>query len=145
MKIFYNLAFLLFFQFLFVFDQALEFPLSSPLLDNQQVQKRDKDGAANIIFKSADGGQTWQDISEGLPEKTQGDDFFANDRGLYLRAGNGIYHSKPNSTAPFWENEISPDEHNRFAPGKTRIIAYNYHQGPFKQKRKVIEDFHDFN
>ena len=67
MNIIYNLAFLLLFQFLSC-DQALEFPQSSPLPDSQQKQKRDKAGAANIVFKSTDGGQTWQDISEGLPE-----------------------------------------------------------------------------
>ena len=36
--------------------------------DSQQKLKKDKAGAANIVFKSTDGGQTWQDISEGLPE-----------------------------------------------------------------------------
>ena len=134
----YILAFLLLFQFPFAFDQALEFPQSSPLPDSQQKQKRDKAGAANIVFKSTDGGQTWQDISEGLPENLQEDDFqrdgfFANDSGLYLRAGNGIYHSKPNSTAPFWKKEIFPDEQGSIAPGKTGIFAYNY-DGQFLQK-----------
>jgi len=134
----YILAFLLLFQFSFAFDQAFEFPRSSPRPDSQQKQKRDKAGAANIIFKSTDGGQTWQDISEGLPENLQGDDFprdgfFANDGELYLRAGNGIYHSKPNSTAPFWKKEIFPDEHSSIAPGKTGIFAYNY-DGQFLQK-----------
>jgi photosystem II stability/assembly factor-like uncharacterized protein len=134
----YNLAFLLFFQFSLAFDQALEFPQSSPLPDSQQKQKSDKAGATNIIFKSTDGGQTWQDISEGLPENLQEDDFerdgfFANDNGLYLRAGNGIYHSEPNSTAPFWQKEIIPDKQGSIAPGKTGIFAYNY-AGQFLQK-----------
>ncbi len=63
MKIIFNLAFLLLFQFPFAFNQALEFSQSSPITDGQQKQKRDKAGAANIIFKSTDGGQTWQDVS----------------------------------------------------------------------------------
>jgi photosystem II stability/assembly factor-like uncharacterized protein len=139
MNIIYSLAFLLLFQFSFVCDQALEFPQSFPLPDSQQEQKRDKAGAANIVFKSTDGGQTWQDISEGLPENLQGDDgfqrdgFFANDSGLHLRAGNGIYHSKPNSAAPFWKKEIFPDKQGSIAPGKTGIFAYNY-DGQFLQK-----------
>jgi photosystem II stability/assembly factor-like uncharacterized protein len=132
MNIFYNLAFLLLCQFSFVCDQAFEFPQSSPPLpDSEQKQKKDKAGVANIVFKSTDGGQTWQDISEGLPENLQEDGlqqdgFFANGSGLHLRAGNGIYHSKPNSTAPFWKKEIFPDEHSRIAPGKNGIFAYNY-------------------
>ena len=134
----YNLAFLLLFQLSCAFDQALEFSQSSALPDSQQKQKRDNAGAANIIFKSTDGGQTWQDISEGLPENLQEDGFerdglFANDSGLYLRAGNGIYHSMPNSTAPFWKKEIFPDKQRSIAPGKTGIFAYNY-DGQFLQK-----------
>jgi photosystem II stability/assembly factor-like uncharacterized protein len=127
MKI-YNLAFLLLFQY----------PFASPITDSQQKLNKNKAGAANIIFKSTDGGQTWQDISEGLPENLQGDGFqrdgfFANDSGLYLRAENGIYHSKPNSTAPFWKKEIFPDKQGSIAPGKTGIFAFNY-DGQFLQK-----------
>jgi hypothetical protein len=89
MKI-HNLAFLLLFQFSFAFDQALKFPQSSSLPDRKQ-QKRETAGAENIIFRSADGGQTWQDISEGLPENLPEDGIlrdglFANDNGIYLRA-----------------------------------------------------------
>jgi photosystem II stability/assembly factor-like uncharacterized protein len=115
MKI-YNLAFLLLFQY----------PFASPITDSLQKLNKNKSGVANIVFKSADGGQTWQDISKGLPENLEEGGFFANESGLYLRAGNGIYHSKPNSTAPFWNKEISPDKLGNIAPGNTGIYAYNY-------------------
>jgi photosystem II stability/assembly factor-like uncharacterized protein len=90
-------------------------------------------GAENVVFRSADGGQTWQDISEGLPENLQGDGSFANESGLYLRAGNGIYHSTSNSIAPFWEKEIFPDKRSSIAPGKRGIFAYN-NDGQFLQR-----------
>ncbi len=127
MKI-YNLAFLLLFQY----------PFASPIGDSQQKLNKYKSEAVNIVFKSTDDGQTWQDISEGLPENLQEDGiqrdgFFANDNGLYLRAGDGIYHSKPNSEAPFWKKEIFPDKQGSIAPGKTGIFAYNY-AGQFLQK-----------
>ena len=133
MKI-HNLAFLLLFQFLCAFDQAFEFSQSYTLPGSKQQ----KAVAANIIFKSADGGQTWQDISEGLPENLPEDGiprdgFLANDNGIFLRAGNGIYQSKPNSTAPFWEKEMFPDAHSSIVPGKTGMLAYNY-GGRFLQK-----------
>ena len=135
----YKLAFLLLFPFLSACDQALEFPQSSLLPNSQQKQKRDKAGDANIVYKSSDGGQTWQDISEGLPKPVK-DDYgvgrnvsFANDSGLYFAVGNGIYHNKPNATAPFWTKEIFPDEHSSITPGKTGIFAYNY-DGHFLQK-----------
>ena len=120
MKIF-SLAFLLLFLCAFVF----------PITDSQQKLNKNKPGVANIVFKSTDGGQTWQDISKGLPENLQkdsirGNSFFANDKGLFLRVENGFYHSTPNATAPFWTKEIFPDEHSSIAPGKSGIFANNY-------------------
>lgn len=133
MKI-YSLALLLLFQFPFVCDEALEFVTSSPVTDNEQKLSGNKPGVANIVFKSTDGGQTWKDISEGLPDivgyKDDGiylDDFFADDRGLYLSAGNRIYHNNPNSTASYWSKEILPDDYRSIAiAGETGILAFNY-------------------
>lgn len=123
MKIF-SLAFLLLFLYPFVF----------PITESQQKLNKNKSGVANIVFKSTDGGQSWQDISEGLPgDKLEGS-LFVNDRGFYLRTGNYIYHSKPNNKAPFWEKEIFPDDHSNIAPGKSGIFAYDYHHGQFRQK-----------
>ena len=133
MKI-YSLAFLLLFLFPFVF----------PITDSQQKLNKNKPGVANIVFKSTDGGQTWQDISKGLPENLQkdsirGNSFFANDKGLYLRAGKGLYHSKPNATAPFWNKEIFPDEHSSIAPGKSGIFAIQLLRVQILQKIKRNE------
>jgi photosystem II stability/assembly factor-like uncharacterized protein len=117
----YILAFLLLFT---VFSSSL-------LPDSHPDPKTEKAGTAKIVFKSTDGGQTWQDISKGLPENLRkdsirGNSFFANDKGLFLRVGNGLYHSTPNATAPFWTKENFPDEHSSIAPGKSGIFAYNY-------------------
>ena len=145
----YNLAFLLIIQFLFVFDEPLEATRTSDLPACQQAQKSYKAKTANIVFRSPDGGQSWQDISEGLPgDKLEGS-VFVNDRGFYLRTGNYIYHNKPNNKAPFWEIEVFPDEHSNIAPGKSGIFAYDYHQGQFRQKingsgewSPIYENFH---
>ena len=122
------LAFLILFQYPFVF----------PVTDSQQELQKTKPGLTNIIFKSMDGGETWQDISGGLPGKMgeadgQEDIFFATNNGLYLRAANGIYFSKPNATEPFWKKEVSPEKPGSIAPGKTGIYAYHY-QGQILQK-----------
>src|SRR5436190_12854538 len=120
MKIF-SLSFLLLFLYPFVF----------PITDSEQKLNNNKPGVANIVFESTDGGQSWQDISKGLPENLQkdsirGNSFFANDKGLFLRVENGLYHSTPNATAPFWTKEIFHDEDSSIAPGKSGIVAYNY-------------------
>ncbi len=133
------LACLLLFQFFFAFDPEVKFSPSSPLPDSLQRQKTETRGAANIIFKSTDGGQTWQDISEGLPENLrvdgiQRDGFVEKDSELYVRTGNGIYHRNPNSAAPLWRKEIFPGEQRSLAPGKTGVYAYDYSDGHFLQK-----------
>lgn len=107
---------------------ALEFSASSTGTNSVQNQKRDKTGTANIVFKSTDGGQTWQDISKGLPENLRkdsirGNSFFTNDKGLFLKVGNELYHSTANVTAPFWTKAFSPGEHSSIAPGKSETSA----------------------
>jgi len=111
----------------------------------EKTTKGTKSAPVTIVFRSADGGQTWQDISEGLPENLQREGvrregFFANDRGLYLRAGNGVYHSEPNSTTRFWTKEILPGTQSNIAPGKNGIFAYNF-RGQFLQKINGTSDW----
>ncbi|RAJ93258.1 BNR/Asp-box repeat protein [Larkinella arboricola] len=126
------------------------FLLNSFVLKEKQAQKKPTKegksaGIVNIIFKSTDGGQTWQDISNGLPEKLQREGVgsagvFANDRGLYLRAGNAVYHSEPNSTTSFWTKELFPGNQRNIAPGKNGIVAYDF-KGQFLQKRNGTSDW----
>ncbi len=130
---------------LFVFVPAILlvlFLLNSFVLKEKEAVKKTtegtKSGLANIVFRSSDGGQTWQNISKGLPEKLQkegvwSNGLFANDRGLYLRADNGVYHSEPNSTTPFWTKEIFPGNQRNIIPGKNGILAYDL-RGQFLQK-----------
>jgi hypothetical protein len=60
MKI-YTLAFLLFFLFPFAWNETMEFPLPSLIMDSQQKFEGDsvKSKVSNLVFKSADGGATW--------------------------------------------------------------------------------------
>ena len=130
MKI-YKLAFLPLLLLPFASYVALEFSASSPGTDSLQIQKSNTAGVTNIVFKSTDGGQTWQDISKGLPENLRkdgirGDSIFANDKGLFLKVGNELYHSTTNATAPFWTKENFPDVHNSIAPDKSGIFANNH-------------------
>lgn len=130
----YNLAFLLFFQFTVGFNQPLELPSSSSMPDDQQKNKNGTTGATNIIFKSTDNGQTWHDISEGLPANLQAESFVEKDRELYIQTGNEIYRSSQLSPALFWQKENLPDQNSSLTPGKTGIVAYNYQHGQFLQK-----------
>ncbi|GAB3906900.1 WD40/YVTN/BNR-like repeat-containing protein [Mucilaginibacter boryungensis] len=130
---------------LFVFVPAILlvlFLLNSFVLKEKVAGKKTtegtKSGLLNIVYRSTDGGQTWQNISAGLPKNLQrtgigSDVFFTNDHGLYVRADNGLYHSEPNSTASFWTKEIFPGKQRNIAPGKNGIFAYDF-RGQFLQK-----------
>jgi len=140
----FSLAFLLLLLYTFGF----------PTTDSQPAPAENNPGVANIVFRSADGGQTWQDISEGLPanvreEDIQRDGFFANGNGFYLRTGNGIYHSQRNAIFSFWTKEVFPAKQSRIAPGSNGILAYNY-EGQILQKisgtgtwKPVYANFHE--
>ena len=137
---------LILFQFAIACNQSAEIPPSSHQPDSVQAQKKKMAVDSLIVFKSTDGGQIWQDISKGLPNAVK-DNYgagrnvsFADDNGIYLTYGNGLYHSKTNATDPFWTKENFPDsqpryfgEHASITPGKTGIFAYNT-DGHFLQK-----------
>jgi photosystem II stability/assembly factor-like uncharacterized protein len=92
----------------------------------------------NIVLQSTDGGQTWQDISSGLPEIEQPQDFFTDGSDVYLRGKDGVYRSKSNLKTPVWEKE------NSLGPGsisiafnRSGIIAFN-HKGQIYKKMSSV-------
>lgn len=109
----------------------LLFSVSSIFPGCQPAPKAGTADASRMVFKSDDGGQSWQDISNGLPELSKDsatvrkDIFYANENGLYLTAGNKIYHNIPNATAPFWTSEIVSDSVSQTA-FKSGTSHYKY-------------------
>ncbi len=61
--------------------------------------------ATNIIYQSKDNGNTWQDISYGLPLNELPQDFFVAKSEIYLRLGASTYYSKNDISSPVWEKE----------------------------------------
>ncbi len=86
----YHFAFLLLFQSLIACQQVQENGLSLAAgLANSSTDARQDPGkappsAANLIFQSLDGGQTWQDVSAGLPKDLEAGQFFAGNDELFL-------------------------------------------------------------
>lgn len=114
---------------------VLSFSSSAPVLAPPSVPvKIIEPRATNVIFQSNDGGQTWQDISNGLPENQQPEDFFAGETDLYLRANQEMYRSKSNLKTPMWEKENALDPRcNSIAFNRSGVIAFNY-EGQVYQK-----------
>ena len=128
----YNIAFWLLFSFPFACTDVAEFSVS-PAIANTQPIKKNNPNAANIVFTSVDGGQTWQDISKGLPEDLQGGAAFGAENSFYLPTANGIYHTNRNTTDAYWEQEALSKQYSNLSPGRAGIFAYT-NNGYFLQK-----------
>ncbi len=108
-------------------DSLASFASSRPTNDVES-------GATNIMFQSKDGGKTWEDISHGLPDNEQPEDFFAGEADLYLRVKNVLYSSKSNLKTPVWEKENALDlPRASIAFNHSGVMAYNY-EGQIFQK-----------
>ena len=100
-----------------------------------------KPGLASSVLKSTDGGQTWQDMSEGLPEIGQPVNFFAGESDLYLQGNNEMYRTKSNLMTPVWEKENIPDLKNAtIAFNRSGIMAFNYN-GQIYQKTATTQSW----
>lgn len=121
---------------LFAGDQTSEY---SPPSETKIVEPTEEAEATNIILQSKDGGQTWQDISHGLPETEQGVGFFAGTSEVYLYTSGVMYRSKSNLETPVWEKESIPDPRSTsIAFNRSGVIAYSF-DGPLYQKTPSSE------
>ncbi|MBC7849114.1 MAG: exo-alpha-sialidase [Chitinophagaceae bacterium] len=142
----YSLVFFAFFPFLMVLNQASELMPSDSVIPVKQNSTGIKSVTAKIVFKSVDGGRTWQDITEGLPDNSGQEGFmigggFATSNGFYLRAGDGLFFNKQNSTVPNWSKEILSDNQVAMFPSKTGILAFNYNNGQILQTIEGKKDW----
>lgn len=90
-------------------------------------KRKTEPALTNILLQSTDGGKTWQDISQGLPEAVQPQDFFAGASELYVRVNDVLYHSKSSLKTPVWEKEnvLDPQEVS-IAFNRSGVITYTY-------------------
>jgi photosystem II stability/assembly factor-like uncharacterized protein len=95
---------------------------SKPIADQKMLEPK----ATNVIFQSKDGGQTWEDISYGLPENKGPKDFFAGESDIYVRVKKEIYRSKNNLKIPVWvkDNDLDP-RCTSIAFNRSGFVAFN--------------------
>lgn len=141
---FINLSFLYCMLHFFSCDQAMEFApgsvtksLTSINADSMKTNTT-KPETSQVMFQSKDGGQTWDDISQSLPENAQAEGFYIGEKELYLRVKNSMYRSKNDSKLPVWEKEYSLDKRcTDVAFNRSGIMAFNY-EGQIYQKINSI-------
>ena len=139
------LAYLLFFQS-FVACQSVQekaAPLESnlsfqSLTDFLQEPEKANHPANNFVFQSTDGGQTWQDVSTGLPKDLSVEYFLVQKGEVILGAKHELYRSMGTSTAPVWEKELLMEQFSNVFPSLNGLYAWSTQNGFFKSISKGI-------
>ncbi len=128
-KVMYSFKFALLFLFSsFLACQQVQ-ENAIPLAEGLAVAVKQETGkaptaATNIVLQSADGGQTWQDISAGLPLDFKPWGLLVGDSEVYLRAEHEMYRSSPASTSPVWEKEaLDEDPGVAIFPGRAGVFT----------------------
>lgn len=100
---------------------------------SQQMPEK-KPAAAPSIIVSADGGQTWQDFSAGLPEGLEAGGLFADDKTVFLGCEDGFYRSTAPPMASSWEKDFfMPEKITDVFWGRAGLYACGYGKGIFQK------------
>jgi photosystem II stability/assembly factor-like uncharacterized protein len=137
------LIFVFFFQSFFACqpsnEKALEANLGIPVIDSGQSsqakgnQTDPEAPASKIVFQSSDGGQTWQDVSAGLPKELPYS-FFANEKELIFGTKNGFYRSNSQTLTKGWSNDFLTNETiSQIFPGRAGNYYCSFEKGFFQE------------
>ncbi len=131
------LAFLLFLQAFAACQQDQEkvLPVEANIRFSTEADGPDKTPpiTANIIFKSTDSGQNWQDISAGLPADAGIGCVYVDGDEVFLGADNGLYHSDASAAALVWEKELWMNKSiSNVLPGRSGPYLSSYGSGIFQ-------------
>lgn len=134
------LALLFFFQTLTACqqDQGKNQPAAASLAflsvsDCQKGTEKALPTPASIVFQSVDAGQTWQDLSDGLPVYFEAGRVYADNNEIYLASEEGLYHRSTSIVAPMWVKEdLLGDKITDIYPGQSGMYASSYGKGFYK-------------
>ncbi len=115
------------------FPLAADLAMHSSTEPTQKCSEKAPTPTANIIFKSTDNGQTWQDVSAGLPDEESIDCFLAQNGEILLGNASGLYRSKATASNPVWEKEYMLDgEIFDVSAGQAGPYAFSSRNGFFQ-------------
>mgnify|MGYP001612667821 FL=1 len=136
------LASLFFIQFLVACQQYSESeqPLAAvvgfqPAAELQATEKAEPT-ASNLVYQSLDGGQTWQDVSAGLPKDLPVICSFASNGEIFLGAEKGLFRSATTTSPMMWEKEngiFLPERITGIFPGGMGMYISSWENGFFQK------------
>jgi len=121
----------------FAGDQASKYSSSS---ETKIVGPAKEAEATNTILQSKDGGQTWQDITNGLPETEERVGLYAGASEIYLSTEGAMYRSKSNLKTPVWEKVNVIDPRSRIDFNRSGVMAYTYDGHIYRKKTSLDPD-----
>jgi photosystem II stability/assembly factor-like uncharacterized protein len=88
----------------------------------------------NIILKSIDNGQSWQDVSTGLSDNNSADLFLFQNKEIVMGNNKELFHGSVSSKTQFWEKELLFDNQiYGIYPGKNGFYTLNSARNKFTQ------------
>ncbi|WOK07874.1 exo-alpha-sialidase [Imperialibacter roseus] len=112
---------------------------SEPSPETKMVELTKQTESTNIILQSKDGGQTWQDISHGLPELEERMVFFASESEIYLSTKGALYHSRTHLKMPVWEKEnVTELKSTSITFNQSGVMAYS-NDGHIYRKKPLAD------
>lgn len=113
---------------------------TSSLNGQHQAVAKSQPTATGLVFQSSDSGQSWQDVSDGLPGKARVMTAFADNGPLLLSSDKGIFRSITPPAARMWEPESFPQkEVLGFYPGQTGLYANSF--GTMYFRSNAVDNF----
>lgn len=110
---------------------------SNPTTSSQPGMEKTTPSAANIVFQSTDGGQSWQDVSAGLPSGIQVWGIYASGVEVLLSTENNLYRSQAVSAPMMWTDEsvgksFPLERIEDVFPAEAGLYAFSVRQGLFE-------------
>lgn len=89
--------------------------------------------AKGIVFKSIDGGETWSDVSEGLPKKFDIRAVFVDNAELLLGSENGIFRKRTSPESIWKKEQFLNEKVLRIFKSSTSEFIFSYETGIFQK------------
>jgi hypothetical protein len=103
---------------------------SATLLHSENPEKP----TSRIIFQSVDNGQTWQDISAGLPSDIDPRGMITCNGEVFLKSGQGLFRSNTVFRDVRWKkDELFPEHTTSIYRGETGLYTFRLGSGFFRE------------